>query len=136
MRAHHFIGVGAYSRDLRAVCNDEERLLAAVADQVRAGGLSVVAERAVPFPGGGSTLVWILAESHLVMHLWPEHDRATFDLHICDYTGENTWRARQVRDALDELCFAPGSSAWRELAVGDHSDHSFDGTLATHVGGC
>ena len=116
--AHHFVGEGGYSERLRVAAGDAEGLLAQVSAEVDAAGLQVMAEQAVPFPGGGATLVWVLAESHLVLHLWPEEDHATLDLHICDYRAENEARARRLRDALDQFCFAPGSSAWTELAVG------------------
>ncbi len=118
MTAHHFVGEGGYSEGLRVAVGDSESLLAAVSAEVAAAGLQVMAEQAVPFPGGGATLVWVLAESHLVLHLWPEEGHATLDLHICDYRAENEARARRLRDALDSFCFAPGSSSWRELAVG------------------
>lgn len=118
MTAHHFVGEGGYSGPLRAAAGDPGRLLAAVSGQVAAAGLQVMAEQAVPFPGGGATLVWVLAESHLVLHLWPEEDHVTVDLHICDYRAENEARARRLRDALDRFCFASGSSSWSELAVG------------------
>ena len=104
---------------MRAAGGAREQLLTAVTARVRAAGLQVVAEHAVPFPAGGATLVWVLAESHLVLHLWPEHGQATVDLHVCDYRAGNAARARRLRDALDALCFAPGSSTWRELAVGE-----------------
>ena len=116
--AHHFVGEGGYSEGLRAAEGDAEGLLAKVSAQVDAAGLQVMAEQAVPFPGGGATLVWVLAESHLVLHLWPEEDHVTVDLHICDYRTENEARARRLRAALDRFCFAPGSSGWTELAVG------------------
>ena len=80
-------------------------------------GLQVVADQAVPFTGGGATLVWILAESHLVLHLWPELGRATVDLHVCDYRESNRAKAHRLRDALAALCFAPGSGAWREVTL-------------------
>lgn len=118
MTAHHFVGEGGYSEGLRAAAGDAEGLLAAVSARVDAAGLQVMAEQAVPFPGGGATLVWVLAESHLVLHLWPEEDHVTIDLHICDYRAENEARARRLRDALDHFCFASGSSSWSELAVG------------------
>ena len=117
MTAHHFVGEGGYSEGLRAAAGDAAGLLRAVTAQVDAAGLQVMAEQAVPFPGGGATLVWVLAESHLVLHLWPEEDHVTIDLHICDYRAENEARARRLRDALDLFCFAPGSSTWCELAV-------------------
>ena len=118
MTAHHFVGEGGYSEGLRVAAGDADALLASVSAQVDAAGLQVMTEQAVPFPGGGATLVWVLAESHLVLHLWPEEDHVTIDLHICDYRTENEARARRLRDALDQFCFAPGSSSWRELAVG------------------
>jgi S-adenosylmethionine decarboxylase len=117
--AHHFIGEGDYSGRLQTTSGDDPKLLTAVSDAVRAAGLQVVADQAVPFTGGGATLVWVLAESHLVMHLWPELGRATIDLHICDYRDSNREKAQRLRDALADLCFAPGSDAWRELSVGD-----------------
>ena len=117
MTSHHFIGEGDFSDRLRAACGDTPSLLAAVAGTVREAGLHVVAEQAVPFTGGGATLVWVLAESHLVLHLWPELGLATVDLHVCDYRDSNRVKAHRLRDALAALCFAPGSAAWRELAA-------------------
>ena len=118
MTAHHFVGEGDFSDRLQAACGDPPSLLGVVAAAVREAGLQVVADQAVPFTGGGATLVWVLAESHLVLHLWPELGRATLDLHVCDYRDSNRVKARRLRDALAALCFAPGSAAWRELAVG------------------
>ena len=48
-----------------------------VGTAVESCGLQVVADQAVRFDGGGYTLVWVLAESHLVLHLWPERGYAT-----------------------------------------------------------
>ena len=118
MTAHHFVGEGGYSEGLLAA-GGAEGLLAKVSALVDAVGLQVIgrAGGAVPrrrrHPGFG-----VLAESHLVLHLWPEEDHVTIDLHICDYRTENEARARRLRDALDRFCFAPGSSGWTELMVG------------------
>ena len=117
MTAHHFIGEGDYSDRLQTTSGDDPKLLTAVSDAVRDAGLQIVADQTVPFTGGGATLVWVLAESHLVMHLWPELGRATIDLHICDYRDSNREKAQRLREALAALCFAPGSDAWRELSV-------------------
>lgn len=118
MTAHHFIGEGDSSAWLQATCNDPPSLLAMVAAEVRDAGLQVVSDKAVPFTGGGATLVWVLAESHLVLHLWPELGRVTFDLHVCDYRDSNRSKAHRLRDALTTLCCAPGSAKWCELAIG------------------
>ena len=78
-----------------------------------------MAQQAVPFAGGGLTLVWVLAESHLVLHLWPEEGYATVDLHVCDYRESNAAKARRLREELARLCFAAGSGEWQEMAVGE-----------------
>ncbi len=117
VRTHHFIGEGDFSGRLLAASDDPAGLLAVVAAAVDEAGLQVVADQAVPFTGGGATLVWVLAESHLVLHLWPELGRATVDLHVCDYRASNRAKANRLRDALAALCFAPGSGAWQEVTI-------------------
>lgn len=118
MLSHHFIGTGRISDQLRRESHQPDRLLTRIAGLVSDSGLEVVAEQAVPFDNDGLTLILVLAESHLVLHLWPEEDSATLDLHVCDYRESNAARARHLRDELDRLCFAPGSGGWRELSVG------------------
>ena len=126
LTSHHFIGTGRFSDMLSAAYAaggpDPDRLLAEVGATVESCGLQVVAQQAVPFDGGGFTLVWVLAESHLVLHLWPERGYATADLHVCDYRVSNADRARQACSALSALCFAPGSGYWNEMAVGGRED--------------
>ncbi len=117
MISHHHIGTGAASPRLAAASGDPEGLLARVADLVVETGLGVVARHAVPFEGGGLTLVWVLAESHLVVHYWPEEAAATIDLHVCDFQRPNAARARALVALLDRFCFAPGTSSWRELEI-------------------
>ena len=80
-------------------------------------GLGVMSKQAVPFPGGGLTLVWVLAESHLVIHHWPEEGYATIDLHVCDYKSSNAFKARRLVAALEAFCFEGGSGRWNELEL-------------------
>jgi spermidine synthase len=48
----------------------------------------------------------VLAESHLAIHTWPELESVTLDVYVCNYTQDNTAKARQVVQDLKEL-FAP-----------------------------
>lgn len=41
------------------------------------------------FPGGGFTAVVCLTESHLSIHTWPEHGRATFDVFLSNFSRSN-----------------------------------------------
>jgi hypothetical protein len=115
--AHHFIGTGLISGALSAGAPNPASLLPAGSAMVRECGLTVVAESSANFEGGGATLVWILAESHLVIHLWAAEGFATIDLHVCDLRASNAGPARGLKDRLSEWCFAGGSGTWREIAT-------------------
>ncbi len=89
---------------LRAVC----------LEAVTRAGLSAVGElfhRFVPAPQGdgapsGITGVVLLAESHLVVHTWPEIEAATLDVYVCNLGADNSARAEALLEAL-VASFAP-----------------------------
>jgi len=114
MGSHHYLGTGLFSDALAAAALRPEELLDKIERLVAESGLAVVARRAVPFPGGGLTLVWVLAESHLVLHHWAEEGYATIDLHICDYRGSNAANARHLVESLRRFCFQEASDSWHE----------------------
>ena len=115
MASHHFIGTGRVSSDLMLAAKAPQSLVRQIASQVRSAGLEVVDQRAVGFGNGGLTLVWVLAESHLVLHHWPDEGFATLDLHVCDYQGSNAAKAATLVEALTTFCFAPGNATWKEV---------------------
>ncbi len=119
MASHHFIGTGPYSEDLARAVHEPRRLLEQVAAQVVAVGFEVVADNVVKFPGGGLTLVWVLAESHLVLHYWGAEGFATIDLHICDYGDSNAAKARRLVASLEASCFLSGTADWQEISVAE-----------------
>ncbi|MEM9795578.1 MAG: adenosylmethionine decarboxylase [Pseudomonadota bacterium] len=55
----------------------------AMTDAAIAAGAQVLSAHFHPFPGGGVTGVLLLAESHITVHTWPEHDYAALDLFMC-----------------------------------------------------
>jgi S-adenosylmethionine decarboxylase len=50
-------------------------------------------------PPGGLTGLYLLTESHLACHTYPEHALATFNLHCCRARPRWAWEAA-LRDAL------------------------------------
>lgn len=46
--------------------------------------LTVVQKSEYQFEPHGTTLVWILAESHFAVHTYPEHKYLSFDIYICN----------------------------------------------------
>lgn len=56
------------------------------------------------FEGGGMSLCWVLAESHVAVHSWPEVNRTVLlELSVCDHLRPNRERARALADGLVEL---------------------------------
>ena len=64
------------------------------------------------FSGGGITGVALLAESHMSIHTWPEHDYAAFDIFMC---GQS-----EAEKAVDILttAFSPDKYDVKELLRG------------------
>ncbi len=62
----------------------EQELEALLVSAAEAGGASVLQAHFHPFGvGNGITGVVLLAESHITVHTWPEHDYAAFDVFMC-----------------------------------------------------
>jgi S-adenosylmethionine decarboxylase len=55
----------------------------ALIETVRATGGTLLDTRFVPFPNGGYSGVCIIAESHVTIHTWPEHNYAAVDMFTC-----------------------------------------------------
>ena len=117
MASHHFIGTGLLSRNSGIAGLDHESVLAELTRRAENCGLRVMAERSVEFDNGGATYVCVLAESHLVVHLWTPEGYATVDLHVCDYREDNAPRAEELKKRLEEFCFESGTASWRELSL-------------------
>ncbi|MFC1603176.1 adenosylmethionine decarboxylase [Pseudomonadota bacterium] len=63
---------------------DEQELEVLLVSAAEAGGASVLQAHFHPFGAGkGITGVVLLAESHITVHTWPEHDYAAFDVFMC-----------------------------------------------------
>lgn len=52
-------------------------------DALTGAGATVVQEMTHHFPGAGQTCVLILAESHAVLHTWPETGTVNLDIFSC-----------------------------------------------------
>ena len=68
---------------------DMEGFRIRIGERIEALGLVSVGAVHHAFPGGGFTAVVCLTESHLSIHTWPEHGRATFDVFLSNFSREN-----------------------------------------------
>lgn len=102
-------------------CHGEARYLThagalrgACLDAIERAGLTVLGDLFHEFPAGGAgphasggvTGCVVLAESHVAIHTWPEIASVTLDAYVCNFSRDNSDRARQVVDELTRL-FAP-----------------------------
>ena len=62
---------------------DAQVIQSTLESAARAAGAVLLHTHLHQFGGGGITGVALLAESHISIHTWPEHDYAAFDVFMC-----------------------------------------------------
>lgn len=65
--------------------------------------LTKVGEAYHDFEGGGFTGVICLAESHLSVHTWPQHNYITFDVYLSNFSKDNAPKARAIYKQVIEF---------------------------------
>jgi len=86
---------------------------------VNACGLTIIDVNFHQFEGAGFTGTMVLAESHLAVHTWPERQGMTLDVYVCNYSADNSGRARELFASI-VACFDPSEIARHEIARGEH----------------
>src|SRR4249920_3255745 len=86
---------------------------------VRDAGLTVMDSTFKQFEGSGFTGTVVLAESHLAIHTWPERQGLTLDVYVCNYSADNSAKAKKLFDQLVEH-FQPTEVAKHEIDRGEH----------------
>src|SRR5690606_19210660 len=102
---------------------DADSLAALCRAETERVALTIVAEKWHTFPDwqgapGGVTGMLLLAESHLAVHTWPERGGVTLDVYVCNFTDDNSRKARDLLDAL-QRAFGAGRALRQELQRGD-----------------
>jgi len=119
MNGLHLIG------DLTGCRCDPQRLLdgegfrAICVAMVAEAGLTTMDASFHTFDGGGFTGTVVLAESHLAIHTWPERQGLTLDVYVCNYSADNSGKARKLFDLLVDY-FQPAEAARHEVDRGEH----------------
>jgi spermidine synthase len=93
----------------------KEKCVALVNDS----GLTVMDASFHQFDGSGFTGTIVLAESHLAIHTWPERQGLTLDVYVCNYSADNSAKARMLFESIIGY-FQPGEVARHEIDRGEH----------------
>jgi len=83
------------------VPGDERMLGQCLWSAARAGGMTVVKVVTHAFSPHGLTGVAVVAESHIAVHTWPEHDFLALDVFWCG--GGGNAAAAAVRAVFEEI---------------------------------
>lgn len=97
MNGKHFLVNFYLCRDL-----DDTELYAFCQKVCIEEGLTVVGSTYHQFEPQGATFALLLAESHLSVHTWPEHNSIAFDLYVCNHSRDNYPVARAVYERIAE----------------------------------
>lgn len=66
----------------------------------------------------GVTGTVVLAESHLAIHTWPELNQVTLDVYVCNFTQDNSSKAKTILTSLLKL-FKPAEKNVQEIIRGE-----------------
>ena len=108
----------------RGLMTDAAKLRSACLTLVDLSGLTAVSDVFFEFPAaagnesGGVTGTVLLAESHLAIHTWPELAAVTLDVYVCNYSMDNTHKARKLIEAMVDL-FKPDAIVSKQLERGE-----------------
>lgn len=105
-----------------AVLLDQQSMEIYCVEACQRNGLTVVGRLFHTFQNenklpAGVTGTVVLAESHLAIHTWPEVRGVTLDVYVCNYSGDNSTRARNLFAEIITR-FAPDRLETKEVARG------------------
>ena len=119
MNGLHLIGDLTGCRCDPQLLLDGKGFRAKCVEMVEASGLTVMDATFHQFEGSGFTGTVVLAESHLAIHTWPERQGLTLDVYVCNYSADNSAKARRLLDLLIGY-FQPTEIARHEVDRGEH----------------
>jgi len=119
MNGLHLIGDLTGCRCEPQLLLDGERFRAKCDELVVAAGLTTVGVSFHQFDGGGFTGCVVLAESHIAIHTWPERQGLTLDVYVCNYSADNSAKARKLFDTI-VAHFQPTEICRQDIDRGEH----------------
>jgi S-adenosylmethionine decarboxylase len=51
----------------------------------------------------GFTAIFLLAESHIAIHTWPEYSVAELDVYLCNYLNDNRKKCEAIFDGITDF---------------------------------
>lgn len=93
--SHYMIEISGISKELLKKDSD---LTPQINEFIERVGLTVVSKISHNFTPYGTTLVFVLSESHFAVHTWPEHNYIHLDLLSCKDVGDDESLKKIMKD--------------------------------------
>ena len=90
-----------------------------LSQEITSSGMTVLGSQSHRFTGGGLSLIYLLAESHMSIHSWPKHSFVAIDIYTC---GESSAAERLVDSML--TLFKPRTSKVSCIKRGSNLTHT------------
>ena len=90
-----------------------------LAQEIGRSGMTTLGNQSHLLPGGGLTVVFLLSESHMSIHTWPEHSFAALDIYTCG----NSMAADRLVTSMHAL-LRPGAAKISYIERGSDLSHS------------
>ena len=90
-----------------------------LAQEIGHSGMTILGSQSHLLPGGGLTAVFLLSESHMSIHTWPEHSFAALDIYTCG----NSMAADRLVTSMHAL-LRPGAAKVSYIERGSDLSHS------------
>jgi len=92
-----------------------EQLKELLSGKIKEAGLTELGNFYHYFGPYSVTAVICLAESHISLHTWGEEKYTSFDVFVCNFTRDNTEKARQIFEYLISEVFKPEKIIRKEI---------------------
>lgn len=84
-----------------------------IKNEIRKVGLNLVGEAHHSF-NLGYTSAWLLEESHITIHTWPEDKFINLDIYVCNFLNDNSKKVQKIYDFLKEL-YKPSKTKLKKI---------------------
>jgi len=96
-----------YGCENKKILLDETLLEKEIKQLIKKSGLGIVGKCFYKFKGAGVTGIFLISESHVSIHTWPEKDNSiNLDIFTCNVSGNNENKAKGLFKDLKKL-FSP-----------------------------
>ena len=96
-----------YGCENKEILLDENLLEKEIQSLIKKSGLEIVGKCFYKFKDSGVTGIFLISESHVSVHTWPEKNNSlNLDIFTCNVSGNNEGKAKKLFEDLKKL-FSP-----------------------------